>query len=331
MKQIQETLPNRDLKLRAVTWADVNAVARLIYEVCEADGDITVAVTPEELERQWHTYGFNLETDAFVMEAPDGRIVGYTEMFNHKDHADLNIDGYFHPDFKSVGAALLQRTEERARAEVSLAAPDLRVFVRSTIDGKDKIGWSLHEQLGFAPVRHHWRMEIRLKEAPPAPNFPAGVELRPFDKEAHAHLVWQAENDSFSEHWGLHVRSFEHWSRVRFESSEFDPALWLVVWDGDEIAGFSQNRFRMGIGWISVLGVRRPWRKLGLGQALLQHSFGEFYRRGMSTIGLGVDASNSTGATRLYERVGMYVATEFVTFEKELRPGRELEDADERR
>jgi hypothetical protein len=45
----------------------------------------------------------------------------------------------------------------------------------------------------------------------------------------------------------------------------------------------------------------------------------------MKTIGLGVDAANPTGATRLYQRAGMYVASEFLTFEKELRPGRNLE------
>jgi mycothiol synthase len=59
---------------------------------------------------------------------------------------------------------------------------------------------------------------------------------------------------------------------------------------------------------------------------LLQHSFGEFYRRGTKTIGLGVDASSPTGATRLYQRAGMYVASEFLTYEKELRAGRSLEE-----
>ena len=69
----------------------------------------------------------------------------------------------------------------------------------------------------------------------------------------------------------------------------------------------------------------RPWRKRGLGEALLLQSFGEFYKRGTRTIGLGVDAQNPTGATRLYQKVGMYIASEYVTYEKELRPGREIE------
>lgn len=82
----------------------------------------------------------------------------------------------------------------------------------------------------------------------------------------------------------------------------------------------------MGIGWVGTLGVRRAWRKRGLGEALLLHSFNEFSRRGMKIIGLGVDAANPTGATRLYQKAGMKIAAEFVIYEKELRPGRDPEE-----
>lgn len=324
---IKTTLLDSNLKLRATTWADVNAVADLIYTVCEADGDVTVATTAEELEHEWkNSEGFNPETDSFVVTTEDGRVVGYVEVFNAKDHADLNIDGYFHPQFKSVGRMLMKRAVDHASLHVALAAPDVRVFVRSTIDGKDENGKRVHTDLGFSIVRYNWRMEIDLNSAPAPVTFPTGIELRPFDRDAHARLVWEAQNDSFSEHWGMVPKPFEAWAGRRFDLSDFDPTLWLVAWDGDKIAGFSQNRYRAGIGWIGTLGVLKPWRKCGLGLALLKHSFGEFYKRGTTTIGLGVDASNTTGATRLYERAGMYIASEFVTFEKELRPGRSLDE-----
>jgi ribosomal protein S18 acetylase RimI-like enzyme len=58
--------------------------------------------------------------------------------------------------------------------------------------------------------------------------------------------------------------------------------------------------------------------------ALLQHSFGEFYRRGLRRAGLGVDSQNLTGAVRLYYRAGMHVARETITYEKELRAGVEM-------
>jgi ribosomal protein S18 acetylase RimI-like enzyme len=64
--------------------------------------------------------------------------------------------------------------------------------------------------------------------------------------------------------------------------------------------------------------VRRPWRGRGYGRALLLHTFAEFYNRGTPRVTLGVDAQNPTGATKLYESVGMDVEQENVVFEKAL-------------
>ena len=313
--------------LRPAQWADLNAVTQLIYDVCEADGDTTVAVTPDELKHEWKNEGFKLETDAFLVETKEGRVVGYEEFGNEKDHYQLHADGYVHPDFKGlgIGTSLLRAVEARAREDMKLAEPDLRVFIHSTLDNKDEQGHVLHKTEGYFSVRYHWRMEVKLDAMPPAPVWPEGVEFRPFVKEEHAVAVWQAQNESFRDHWGSRDATFEEFSHSRFDDPEYNPDLWAIAWDGDEVAGISINRFRMGIGWIRTLGVRRPWRKKGLGLALLQHSFGEFYQRGKNTIGLGVDASNPTGATRLYQRAGMYAASEFVKYEKELRPGRSVE------
>ena len=64
--------------------------------------------------------------------------------------------------------------------------------------------------------------------------------------------------------------------------------------------------------------MRRPWRGKGYAKALLLHTFREFYERGMPRVTLGVDAESPTGATHLYERVGMHVEAENVVFEKAL-------------
>jgi mycothiol synthase len=313
--------------LRTAQWRDLNAVVDLIRDVLTADGDAVSAVSPGELEREWKAEGFTLEADAFVVTNADGRVVGFEEFVNRHAHAVLQGDGYVHPDFRGlgIGTALLQALEERARKEMELAEPDLRVYIINGMSAADKAAREIHESEGYKLIRHHWMMEANLTEAPKVIPFPTGVELRPFVKEAQEYLVFQAEDEAFRDHWGHVPGNFNNWKLRKIEREEFDPALWHIAWDGDQIAGYAQTRYRNGIGWVGNLGVRRPWRKRGLGEALLLHAFNEFYKRGMQTIGLGVDASNPTGATRLYQKVGMQIAVEDVLYEKELRPGRELE------
>ncbi len=309
------------LTLRSARWTDINAVAKLTHDVAKMEGDAIFVLTAEELANEWKSEGFNVERDVFIVEAQDGRVVGSEEFYNVNNHSRLMADGCVHPEFRGlgIGSSLLEKIAERAQAEMELAQPGERVFIQSSISNKDKAGHELLRANGYSPVRYFWRMEIKLQEPPAPVTFPAGIELRPFIKDEHAIAVWQADNEAFRDHWGSHDRSYEDWSHAKFGNPNFDPTLWVIAWDEDEIAGFSENRFRQGIGWIGTLGVRRPWRKKGLGLALLRHSFNEFYNRGMTTIGLGVDASNPTGATRLYQRAGMIVAAEFVTYEKELR------------
>lgn len=318
--QTETTLLDPGLSLRPAQWADVDAVAGLILDVCTHDGDATVAVTPQELARAWKSPGYVLETDAFVVATSDGRIVGYEEFEDNHGHAILGGDGYVHPDFlgRGIGTTLMRALEARAREEMKLADPDLRVFIRNGMAIGDTVAREMHENEGYKPVRYSWRMEITLDGAAPEPRFPQGVELRPFGMEQDR-AVYEAHEEAFSDHWGHVPRPYEDWIH-RF--SERDPSLWFIAWDGDHIAGYSLCRFRMGIGWVGTLGVRRAWRKRGLGEALLLHSFAEFHKRDMKVIGLGVDAANPTGATRLYQKAGMKIAAEYVIYEKELRPGR---------
>jgi mycothiol synthase len=316
-----------NLELHAARWADLEPVAQLILDVCTNDGDATMAVSPEVLRNEWQTPGFNLETDTWVVITADGRVVGYEEFVNKYAHASLQGDGYVHPDFmgQGIGTTMLRALEERARKEIELAAPEHRVYIRNGMSIGDTVAREIHEAEGYKPIRFFWRMEITLDTVPTTPIWPDSIELRPFDMDAHTYLVYRADEEAFLDHWGHTPHSFEGWKYRTIECDDFDPSQWYIAWDGDQIAGFALDRYRNGHGWVGSLGVRRPWRKRGLGLALLYHSFGEFYKRGKRTISLGVDAANPTGATRLYKKAGMHVAAEYVNYEKELRPGREPE------
>ncbi len=106
----------------------------------------------------------------------------------------------------------------------------------------------------------------------------------------------------------------------------FDPTLWFLAFEGEQIAGgaLCNDEVDMDLGWVGQLAVLRPWRRKGVGLALLLHAFGEFYKRGRRKVGLGVDSQNLTGAVRLYERAGMHAARQYISYQKELRAGKEL-------
>ena len=318
------------LSIRNAQWDDLESVAQLILEVCTLDGDPDAAISPDELRTDWGTSDFNPETDAWVVTTPEGRVVGYEDFYCHFAHASMQGDGYVHPDYmsKGVGTAMLRAMEERACQEMELAEPQHRIFIRNSMSLSvgDKVAREMHEAEGYKPIRYIWRMEITLEEAPSAPVWPEGIELRPFDQEKHAFLVYEAQQEAFRDHWGSVPRTYEFWQHHMLADEAFDPSKWYIAWDGEQIAGYAICNIRNDNGKVASLGVLRPWRKRGLGLALLKHAFGEFYKEGTPVIVLGVDTSNLTGATRLYKKAGMQVDSEYVTYEKELRSGVEPEE-----
>ena len=60
--------------LRPAQWSDAEAVARLIYDACAAEGDTILAMSPEELKHEWQDPQFDMEKDVFVVTTPEGRI-----------------------------------------------------------------------------------------------------------------------------------------------------------------------------------------------------------------------------------------------------------------
>jgi ribosomal protein S18 acetylase RimI-like enzyme len=182
------------------------------------------------------------------------------------------------------------------------------------------------------PIRQSWRMVIDLPNPPATPKWPQGITLRDYNHPQDAVIIYRLEDDIFQDHWGFIQQPFEsgfkRWLHHATGRDDFDPTLWTLAMDGDEIAGLlrcrPQDDSDPEMGWVSVLGVRRPWRGRGLGLALLLHAFGEFHRRGKQRAGLGVDSENLTGATRLYEKAGMHIERQYSTYELELRRGREM-------
>jgi mycothiol synthase len=210
---------------------------------------------------------------------------------------------------RGIGAALAGRYEESARAS---GAVSLRTFLLP----EDAAAVALFVSRGFREVRRFYEMAIELGGPPPEPVLADGLELEPF-REEDARAFHDAAGEAFSENWDFVGMPFDEWWDLRRGQHEDEQGpLWFVVRDGGEIAAAVRNEVRAAGGFVGLLGVRRAWRGRGLGRALLHRSFGEFWRRGLRRVTLGVDSENPTGATRLYESVGMVVESTNATYEK---------------
>ncbi len=174
---------------------------------------------------------------------------------------------------------------------------------------------------GYRAIRHSFRMRIDLEAPPTEPVWPAGITVRTVEP-GEERAVFEAVEEAFADHWEWTRGTFEEWAHFMVEANDFEPSLWLIARDeAAEIAGVSICRYAPGspgLGWVRQLGVRPPWRRRGLGTALLVASFGLFWGRGTRAVGLGVDGENTTGAVRLYERAGMRVVHRFDSYEKEI-------------
>ena len=284
---------------------------------------------------EWASPGFDPAEDIRLVFAPDGEMVGYSEVWTTgKPPVHPWIWGRLHPDYEGLGIGtwMLQWGEERATRALKHVPDGLRFATRVGIWRQAERSKKLFEDMGYTYIRTSYHMRIEMDALVPEPVWPQGITLRTFNPKKDAEAVYRADTEAFRDHFGFieppFEDGFERFKHFQINYEGFDPTLWFLAMDGEEIAGINLCRPHYyhdpDLGWVGSLGVRRPWRKRGIGLALLRHSFNEFYRRGKRKVGLGVDAQNLTGALRLYENAGMHVHNAFDHYEKELRAGTEI-------
>ncbi len=310
--------------LRHPALDDLEAVVKL-YNACEIAAYGQPEMTLADMRTYWMQPDFHLATDVWLVLTPEGQTVGIADV-DHREHVRIFAGIDVHPDYRGrgIGTYLLQLAEERARQHIPEAAAGARVSLFTHTNGSELAAQRFVEKHGYTLVRHFWRMGIELHEGPVAAQWPEGITLRTL-APGMEHAIYEADEEAFLDHWGYMPSTFEDWAHWTFKREGFDPTLCFLAMDGDEIAGFAlcADEKERG-GWVHVLGVRRSWRRRGIGLALLHHAFTEFYRRGIRAAYLGVDAQSLTGATRLYERAGMHAVRHYRNYEKELRAGKEL-------
>ena len=296
--------------LRAATLDDAPAVAEVINRASQARrGQDEVDI--REIEGWWtQPSPFDLDADV-VVALRDGAVVGYGDV------GDQANDGRFlWLDVRGEALAEIH-AELEARAIARLSADGV---VRAVADERDETLGSLLERREYEVIRASYRMGIELVGRSFEQAWPEGVTVRTCVEGVDEPLLYELQESSFRDHWGHTPTPYDEWLHWLRNMGVADPSLWFVAEVEGTPAGVTicrpSNHGDPDQGWVSVLGVLREHRRVGLGTALLTHAFAEFQRRGRRRAGLGVDAESTTGAVALYERAGMRVLWRWNVWER---------------
>lgn len=160
----------------------------------------------------------------------------------------------------------------------------------------------------------------------PAVSMPDGLKLRPMiDDEPTRRAIWDAMIEAFRDHRSEPEMSEEDWRKFRDEP-KYDPDLWVIAYDGDEVAGGVLGLIdaelieHHGIqrGYVDAVFTRRAWRRRGLARAVVAEVLVRLRERGMTSAFLEVDGLNPNQAMSLYESLGFAIVTTSADWSKPL-------------
>jgi mycothiol synthase len=294
--------------------ADYEAMAWIINEANKADGDDALANVEDIANTYAHLSRSDADTDMIFVE-DHGRAVGYGRCWWGQEVNGDYLYTFFinlHPGYRRdgiplpMGQFLIDRSTAIA-AQHPAEAP--KYFQTWGIKGSR---WheDLMETLRLSAVRYEYFMNRPCSLPVEVTPLPDGIEVRPVGPEDYR-AVYDASHEAFRDHWGYTPPSEQNYQRWLNEST-FDPSLWRVAWEGDQVVGMVRsfhdleenavyNRRR---GYTENISVRRPWRRRGIARSLLTQSIKMFQEMGYDETCLGVDTENPNGALKLYQSVG---------------------------
>jgi len=287
---------------------------------------------PASLEDFAHTYrhlnNCDPATDLVIAEV-DGEMVAYGRVHWWEEYAGARRYQPFcfvRPRVRrrGIGTAMLAHNEARLR-QIAAGHPaegerTLEVFCN---DGEPGAA-ALYAAAGYRPVLHGADLvRPNLDDIPEAP-LPEGLAVRT-PREDEMGKVWEADQEAFRDHLGAAPPGEDDFAGF-LSDPYWDPTLWRIAWDGDEVAGQVRSYINgpeneeMGRrrGYTESISVRRPYRRRGLARALIAQSLHAIKERGMEEAALGVLTENLHGAFRLYESLGFRVVHSWTTLRKPL-------------
>jgi ribosomal protein S18 acetylase RimI-like enzyme len=300
-----------------------------VFNACKAYDGLERSASIDDVKRLFD-YLIPTEQDERVLICEiDGEVVAFSLVYwETKASGDwiYNLSGYIVPEWRryGIGKAMFRHSEDRLRAFARDHPANVpKYFQRDVAESQRDLSRFLEDE-GYHVVRYHYSMIRPIGVPLPDAPMPAGLEVRSVKEEDYRKL-WDANQEAFAENWwhrSTEEIDYEYWR----SSPWFDPKLWKVAWEGDQVVGMVLNyidasenlEYKRKRGYTEEICVRKPWRKRGLARSLLVQSIQMFKEMGIEETALGVDAENESGALRLYRSVGYEVVKRTLTYRKKI-------------
>ena len=301
---------------------------RIKYDLALATKEvngITWHITYEDIvnDDKW-TPNFDVHEQAIFVEM-DGKNIGYFgySWDTEQDGTTLFLPwGLLLPEYWGRGIAdlMLRYAEDKCRAIAQTMPTDVKKQFRIWKKKKAVDYIRFMQANGYQIERYFNSMErpidLPLVEHP----LPPGVEIRPVEPE-HYRKIWDAAWEAFKDHWG-YTPPTEEMYQVSITDRYFQPHLWKVAWEGDQVCGVVHNfydeeenrMYNRKRGYTEDISVGRQWRGQGVAKALIADSIRMFREMGMDHTWLSVDSQNTSGAHRLYESLGYRIVEEEASY-----------------
>lgn len=274
-------------------------------------------------DAKW-TPNFDIHQQLVYVEM-EGKTVGY---FGYSWDTELDGKVLFLPfgtlvqEFwqLGIGSLMLQYAEEKCRQIAADMPADTEKRYRVWKKKKAVAIISFLHEHGYQIERYFNCMkrpiELPLDKHP----LPPGLEIRPVEP-AHYRAIWDATWEAFKDHWG-YTPPTEEMYLISLSDRFFQPHLWKVAWEGDQVCGVVHNfldeqeneMYERKRGYTEDISVRREWRGKGVAKALIAESIRMFREMGMDHTWLSVDSENTSGAHRLYESMGYSVVEDQASY-----------------
>ena len=334
MNSIINKIP-QGFEVRPIRFNDLDACVdffNLVRKNCCGEQGVNASA----LERNWQSPGFDLEKSSLLVLSEKKDILACVVVWDvRQPPVQIYCEVKEHPGYEHLGLGeiLLEWAEERARQAVPRCPEGTKVEFLGGISNDYSRLKEIYTNNGFEWCRRELRMNIGFSEEQKAAEMPVNIQIRSFQKEKDSLAVYRADTEAFEDHWGFvkaesEEEGYRQWQYSMEQDERFDPEYWLIAFEGEKIAGICLAFPRMEsdpqTAYVEHLAVLRDYRRRGIAQALLRQAFYVAWKNGKKGLSLHVDSQSLTGATKLYEGVGMKPDQSWEQYRKILREGESL-------